>query len=83
MRSRSLFFFFLTPSGRVQGLARTQNKMNYMTIAGSDDYMAPEVLLGEKYDEKCDVFGFGVLLGGTVSSASCGPIGCVALLWRW
>jgi len=32
--------------------------MNYMTIAGSDDYMAPEVLLGEKYDEKCDVFGF-------------------------
>jgi serine/threonine protein kinase len=43
--------------------------MNYMTIAGSDDYMAPEVLLGEKYDEKCDVFGFGVLLGGTASAA--------------
>lgn len=64
-----LLLLFLTPSGRVQGLARTQNKMNYMTIAGSDDYMAPEVLLGEKYDEKCDVFGFGVLLGGTASAA--------------
>jgi serine/threonine protein kinase len=23
-----------------------------------DDYMAPEVLMGDKYDEKCDVFGF-------------------------
>lgn len=50
------FHVLLTP--RPQGLARTQNKMNYMTIAGSDDYMAPEVLLGEKYDEKCDVFGY-------------------------
>jgi serine/threonine protein kinase len=36
--------------------------MNYMTIAGSDDYMAPEVLLGEKYDEKCDVFGYAAPL---------------------
>jgi serine/threonine protein kinase len=61
----------LTENGRIKvcdlGLARTQNKMNYMTIAGSDDYMAPEVLLGEKYDEKCDVFGFGVLLGVIVA----------------
>jgi len=61
----------LTENGHIKvcdlGLARTQNKMNYMTIAGSDDYMAPEVLLGEKYDEKCDVFGFGVLLGVIVA----------------
>ncbi len=26
--------------------------------------MAPEVLLGDKYDEKCDVFGYGAVLSG-------------------
>jgi len=29
--------------------------------------MAPEILLCEKYDEKCDVFGFGAVLAGIVS----------------
>jgi hypothetical protein len=29
--------------------------------------MAPEVLLGDKYDEKCDVFGYGTVLAGLVS----------------
>jgi serine/threonine protein kinase len=29
-----------------------------MTLAGTEDYMAPEVTLGEDYDEKCDVFRY-------------------------
>jgi len=57
----------ITEEGRIKlcdlGFTRMSDKTNYMTIAGSDDYMAPEVLCGEKYDEKCDVFGFGVVLG--------------------
>jgi len=33
-----------------------------MTLAGTEDYMAPEVTLGEDYDESCDVYSFGLVL---------------------
>lgn len=29
--------------------------------AGSKGYLAPEVILGNVYDEKCDIFSFGCL----------------------
>ncbi|KAL6074618.1 C-terminal of Roc, COR, domain [Balamuthia mandrillaris] len=45
------------------GLARKRAHRNLrMTTAGTDRYMAPEVILGMKYDEKCDVFSFGVVM---------------------
>jgi len=34
----------------------------HLTICGSDDFMAPEVILGEEYDNKSDVFSFGIVL---------------------
>lgn len=34
----------------------------YMTLCGTDEWMAPEVMLGEKYDEKADVYSFGMVL---------------------
>eukprot|EP00005_Dracoamoeba_jomungandri_P010882 CAMPEP_0174275410 /NCGR_PEP_ID=MMETSP0439-20130205/59810_1 /TAXON_ID=0 /ORGANISM="Stereomyxa ramosa, Strain Chinc5" /LENGTH=362 /DNA_ID=CAMNT_0015367511 /DNA_START=15 /DNA_END=1103 /DNA_ORIENTATION=+ len=56
----------ITEHGRIKvcdlGFARRQQR-DYMTIAGSDDYMAPEVLVGDRYNEKCDVFGFGIVFG--------------------
>lgn len=33
-----------------------------LTICGTDEWMAPEVILGMEYDERSDVFSFGVLL---------------------
>jgi len=33
-----------------------------MTLCGTDEWMAPEVMLGEKYDEKADVFSFGMVV---------------------
>jgi serine/threonine protein kinase len=30
-----------------------------MTICGTDEYMAPEVIMGEEYNDKADVFSFG------------------------
>ncbi|KAF2071460.1 hypothetical protein CYY_007213 [Polysphondylium violaceum] len=46
------------------GLARTVNSVekSKMTICGTDDYMAPEVMIGEEYDQSCDVFSFGMVL---------------------
>lgn len=35
----------------------------YMTLCGTDEWMAPEVMLGEKYDEKADVYSFGMVRG--------------------
>lgn len=37
-------------------------KNSYFTICGTDEWMSPEVMLGEKYDEKADVYSFGMVL---------------------
>eukprot|EP01119_Soliformovum_irregulare_P007838 TRINITY_DN2036_c0_g1_i2.p1 TRINITY_DN2036_c0_g1~~TRINITY_DN2036_c0_g1_i2.p1 ORF type:complete len:737 (-),score=215.94 TRINITY_DN2036_c0_g1_i2:67-2277(-) len=33
-----------------------------MTICGTDEYMAPEVIMGDEYNESADVFSFGMCL---------------------
>jgi serine/threonine protein kinase len=33
-----------------------------MTICGTDDWMAPEVILGMEYGQSADVFSFGIVL---------------------
>jgi len=38
------------------------SKTKYMTIAGTDDWMAPEVILGEMYNEKADENSFGIVI---------------------
>ena len=45
------------------GLATYLKEGEYLTIrCGSNEYMAPEVLRGQKYDETCDIWAIGVLL---------------------
>jgi serine/threonine protein kinase len=44
------------------GFARTYQQAARMTICGTEDWMAPEMLLGDSYDEKVDVFSYGVVL---------------------
>lgn len=41
------------------GFARKARKGAAMTICGSDNFMAPEVIWGEVYDERADVSGAG------------------------
>ena len=46
------------------GLARrleATDEEKFMTICGTDEYMAPEVMMGEKYNEKADVYSFGMV----------------------
>jgi len=45
------------------GLARAKSStLRPMTICGTDDWMAPEVILGMDYDTRADVFSFGIVL---------------------
>ncbi|KYQ89266.1 LISK family protein kinase [Tieghemostelium lacteum] len=47
------------------GFARiVKNKQNnrHLSLVGSDNWMAPEVILGMEYDESADIFSFGILL---------------------
>ena len=37
------------------------------SICGTEDWMAPESLLGEDYDEKVDTFSFGVVLAEVIT----------------
>lgn len=43
------------------GKRRYQRKKRY-TVVGNPFWMAPEMLNGHKYDEKVDVFSFGIVL---------------------
>ena len=40
----------------------THGRYNLTEAVGSWAYMAPEVVLGQPYNEKVDVFSFGVIL---------------------
>jgi len=44
------------------GFSRRVSKGELMTLCGTDEWMAPEVMCGDKYDEKADVFSFGMVL---------------------
>ncbi|MBI5778521.1 MAG: serine/threonine protein kinase [Planctomycetes bacterium] len=45
------------------GLVKSQRYVTQLTtIAGTRDYMAPEVLDGKPYDHRCDIYSTGVVL---------------------
>lgn len=46
------------------GLARSGGGLQArpMTICGTDDWMAPEVILGMDYDQRADLFSYGIVL---------------------
>jgi LIM domain kinase 1 len=46
-------------TGRNSG--REQRKKRY-TVVGNPYWMAPEMMKGNKYDEKVDIFSFGIVL---------------------
>jgi len=51
------------------GLARFLETSKQMTYVGGNDWMAPEVVLGKTYNEKADIFSFGIILVELVTRA--------------
>jgi len=49
------------------GLTKIKDKAMLSTRCGSPAWSAPEVLRGEPYDEKADVFSFGIVLWEVIS----------------
>ena len=67
------------------GLTKIKDRAMLSTRCGSPAWSAPEVLRGEPYDEKADVFSFGIVLWEVISRQRPYPtinpmqlIGCVA-----
>ncbi|XP_063703703.1 LIM domain kinase 1 isoform X2 [Culicoides brevitarsis] len=60
-------------------LAKTQERKNYRqrkqryTIVGNPYWMAPEMMKGNKYDEKVDVFSFGIVICELIGRTSADP----------
>ena len=50
-----------SPSATTKRPRRFERKKRY-TVVGNPYWMAPEMLTGKKYDEKVDVFSFGIVL---------------------
>ena len=45
------------------GISKTyENNANFETFAGTLEYIAPEILKGEKYNYKCDLWSLGIII---------------------
>lgn len=55
----------LSPKGNGSPLnssERRQERKKRYTVVGNPYWMAPEMMKGNKYDEKVDIFSFGIVL---------------------
>jgi len=56
------------------GFSRKSSKRAHMTICGTDEFMAPEIIVGSEYDQKADVFSYGMLLFEIITQKDVGQV---------
>jgi len=57
------------------GFARTYSSKNRpTTVCGTDEFMAPEVIIGDDYNEKSDIFSFGMLMFEIIARRDVGKL---------
>lgn len=50
------------PKNGVSPTNKRQERKKRYTVVGNPYWMAPEMMKGNKYDEKVDIFSFGIIL---------------------
>ncbi|KAB0791335.1 hypothetical protein PPYR_03135 [Photinus pyralis] len=61
-----------SPRGSIGGGRRQERKKRY-TVVGNPYWMAPEMMKGNKYDEKVDIFSFGIVLCEIIGRVQADP----------
>jgi len=56
------------------GFARKSINRARMTMCGTDEFMAPEIIMGNEYDGKADVFSYGMLLFEIITRKDVGQV---------
>uniref|UniRef100_A0A8C9W8G1 non-specific serine/threonine protein kinase n=1 Tax=Scleropages formosus TaxID=113540 RepID=A0A8C9W8G1_SCLFO len=59
-------------SGKIQGLKKPDRRKRY-TVVGNPYWMAPEMIQGKSYDEKVDIFSFGIMLCEIIGRVNADP----------
>lgn len=52
----------MSPTSPTKNLKKKSQRKKRYTVVGNPFWMAPEMMNGNKYDEKVDVFSFGIVL---------------------
>lgn len=55
------------------GLAKDVQKERALSVVGSIDWMAPEVIMGKEYGKKADVFSYGIILCEMIGRCEADP----------
>ncbi|XP_018323597.1 LIM domain kinase 1 [Agrilus planipennis] len=61
-----------SPKGGTHGGKKQERKKRY-TVVGNPYWMAPEMMKGNKYDEKVDIFSFGIVLCEIIGRVQADP----------
>lgn len=61
-----------SPRGSI-GSGRRQERKKRYTVVGNPYWMAPEMMKGNKYDEKVDIFSFGIVLCEIIGRVQADP----------
>ncbi|XP_034410705.1 dual specificity testis-specific protein kinase 2-like isoform X2 [Cyclopterus lumpus] len=59
--------------GLAEKIPTNQAEVEKLSVVGSPFWMAPEVLRNESYDEKTDVFSYGIILCETIARVQADP----------
>ncbi|KAL4608411.1 LIM domain kinase 1-like isoform X2 [Arapaima gigas] len=60
------------PPSRIEGLQKPDRRKRY-TVVGNPYWMAPEMIHGESYDERVDIFSFGIILCEVIGRVNADP----------
>ncbi|KAM6946446.1 LIM domain kinase 1-like [Aplochiton taeniatus] len=59
-------------SGKLTGIKKPDRRKRY-TVVGNPYWMAPEMIHGKSYDEKVDIFSFGIMLCEIIGRVNADP----------